>query len=133
MKNLSIILLFIFIFTLTSCRYDGYTPTGPEADFTIDDEIQFFQKPERGDIYHLGDSISIEYSTFTTSDLVNIYIIKKSHVIYKIAEEEENDGNFIWQTNDDTQTSVQYQIKIENPEDPEIFILSDRFGVINNH
>ena len=126
------VILALLLLLSTSCRRNSYTPADPNSDYEIDRDIEFFYKPQKADIYYLGDSVPIEYRVFSNSDVVDIYVIKKTSVIYQIALRTENDGKFTWNTDLSTRPSVHYQIKIVNPQNTEVFILSESFGVIAN-
>lgn len=130
MQRVTTIIL-VLAAVITSCRYNSYTPVEPGDTFQIYPEVDFFYSPEKADIFYLGDDVPIEYRRFSQSDIVNIYIIKKGKVIYTLAQRTQNDGSFIWKTNSTLNTSVQYQVKIENASDTDIYILSKRFGLIS--
>lgn len=124
--------ILVLIVLLTSCRYNNYTPSEPVDDYSVDLDLELFKSPEKADIFYLGDDVPIEYKIFSQSEYVNIHIIKKGATQYTLAQRTPNDGSFIWQTDSDIRTSVQYQVKIENAFDPNIYIMSKRFGLIRN-
>lgn len=124
--------LILLITLLTSCRYNNYTPSEPVDDYSVDLDLDLFESPEKADIFYLGDEVPIEYKKFSQSEYVNVHIIKKGVTQYILAQRTPNDGSFVWRTNDEIRTSVQYQVKIENAFDADIYIVSKRFGLISN-
>lgn len=124
--------LILLITLLTSCRYNNYTPSEPVDDYSVDLDLDLFESPEKADIFYLGDEVPIEYKKFSQSEYVNVHIIKKGVTQYTLAQRTPNDGSFVWRTNDEIRTSVQYQVKIENAFDADIYIVSKRFGLISN-
>ena len=129
MKLTSAIIIIILI--AISCRHDGYTPTSPIGEYEINEDIKFFYSPEKADIFELGDEVLIEYRVFSNSDVVDIQILRKTSVSYILAEDEKNDGQFVWRTDDEVKPSNHYQIKIINPSNRDVFIMSERFGLIS--
>ncbi len=125
-------ILFIFLFVIISCRYDSYSPPEPTNQNNFDYEIDHFEKPEKADIYRLGDTVPIKYRNFGFSDRVDIHIVKKSQVRYTIGSDVIKNGIYEWHTSEQTRPSVHYQVKIVSKDDPEVYIISESFGVISN-
>ncbi|MCZ7603336.1 MAG: Ser-Thr-rich GPI-anchored membrane family protein [Melioribacteraceae bacterium] len=129
MKNL--ILFFLLILLFASCRNENYTPTEVNELFDFDPDFEVFHKPQKGNIFYLGDEIDVEYRVFSNSDFINLYAEKKGSIMFTIAENVPNTGQFKWQTNKQMIPSVHYQIRIVNPNNQDIYALSERFGIIS--
>lgn len=133
MKASKVLLIVVTLLIISSCRNNSYTPTQLTNDVPEPEDINFIQKPSHGDIYYLGDKIDIKYRPFSTSEVVDVYIEKKGAVRYIIGERLKNDGSLTWQTNSDTRPSVQYKVRIVNPDNPEVFTLSEQFGLLRKN
>ena len=89
-----------------------------------------FLEPDKGDIYYLGDIIDIEYRSFSNSERVNIYLEKKGDIVFTVRENVPNNGVYKWNSPSSLRPSVHFQVKIVDASRTNVFILSERFGII---
>jgi len=85
--------------------------------------------PSFAESWQQGSEVLIRWQTHGDIKQVNIFLFRKSEMIYNITTYSDNKNNYRWQIPVNLPNSVQYSIRIENSYNKDEFAVSERFSI----
>lgn len=129
--NHTIIIGFIFFFSLIGCREDFDFATGGNVQGEIKNTSGHIViiSPSIGDVWKSGTNNLIRWSSTPGIKSVRIELFRKTELRETLAASIPNNNGLSWMIPGDILKSVHYAIKISNTENPEQFSFSDTFQI----
>ena len=128
------LLVFIFcsLIILGGCRQIFGDRTEPETIIgtSLENSTILVTSPLFASIWKPGESLKIRWIA-TSIRKIDIQLFRKNNYQFTIIENIENTGSFDWLIPTDINISNHYKVKIINHSNPEVYKLSDRFGIQN--
>ncbi|MFH1527096.1 MAG: Ser-Thr-rich GPI-anchored membrane family protein [Bacteroidota bacterium] len=111
-----------------SCRHDSSVVTDSSTTvIPIDLPAVYVKSPGLSEVVKPGTKYPINYILLPETIELNIYLLNSGSLVYTIKKQTYNDGLFKWNIPDNLEVSGQYQIKLENSDNPDIIGMSNNF------
>ncbi len=88
-------------------------------------------QPEENDYFSPGETITIEWLTFSSIAKADIFLYRKSQSQFAIILNEKNTGSYSWEIPQNIHPSLHYSIKVVNSSNNREFNFSGSFSILN--
>lgn len=88
-------------------------------------------QPEENDYFSPGETITIEWLTFSSIAKADIFLYRKSQSQFAIILNEKNTGSYSWEIPQNIRPSLHYSIKVVNSSNNREFNFSGSFSILN--
>jgi Kre9/KNH-like N-terminal Ig-like domain len=88
-------------------------------------------QPEENDYFSPGETIAIEWLTFSSIAKADIFLYRKSQSQFAITLNEKNTGSYSWEIPQNIRPSLHYSIKVVNSSNNREFNFSGSFSILN--